>query len=220
MGLLYTQAVFFGNWRVCRKCQHSLPDEDFRRDRHGYLQSACRRCESAAALRRYYETREAALPRMAAWRKANPDKVKANRRKWLDRSVEHRKKMFAAYRTQHRDRLSAKRRMWYRSNRAHAQTYRREHPGDRLRHRHTYRARKRANGGTFTQQEWQALCVKYQHRCLCCGKSEPEIKLTADHVIPLSLGGRNDITNLQPLCHSCNSSKNAKHIDYRPLWEV
>jgi 5-methylcytosine-specific restriction endonuclease McrA len=39
--------------------------------------------------------------------------------------------------------------------------------------------------------------------------------LTEDHVVPLSLGGSNDIDNIQPLCKSCNSSKRGRHIDYR-----
>ncbi len=68
--------------------------------------------------------------------------------------------------------------------------------------------------GTFTWQEFVALCDKFGNVCLSCGVSA---KLTVDHVIPLSQNGcTNDIGNIQPLCLSCNSSKGTKTIDYRP----
>jgi 5-methylcytosine-specific restriction endonuclease McrA len=75
------------------------------------------------------------------------------------------------------------------------------------------KALKNNNGGEFTQQEWTDLCNKYGNICLCCGKKK---KLTADHIIPLSLGGTSNIDNIQPLCQSCNSKKRVRIIDYRP----
>jgi hypothetical protein len=88
------------------------------------------------------------------------------------------------------------------------------------RHRHLNnqrRVRKLNNGGSFTLQEWLDLCVRYQHKCLCC---KQEKVLSIDHVLPLSKGGRNDIANIQPLCIRCNSSKGAKTIDYREVLEI
>jgi 5-methylcytosine-specific restriction endonuclease McrA len=76
-------------------------------------------------------------------------------------------------------------------------------------------AAKLASGGVITPQEWEALKKKYNHTCLKCKRREPDIKLTLDHVKPLRLGGENTISNAQPLCGSCNSSKGAKWIDYR-----
>lgn len=36
-----------------------------------------------------------------------------------------------------------------------------------------------------------------------------------DHIIPLDLGGTNDIRNIQLLCPPCNGEKHAKHpIDW------
>lgn len=78
---------------------------------------------------------------------------------------------------------------------------------------HKRRAQIEGNGGSFTTEEWQELCAQCGYRCACCGEQKP---LTVDHVIPVSKGGGNDISNIQPLCKNCNSSKGIKVIDYRP----
>jgi len=75
------------------------------------------------------------------------------------------------------------------------------------------RARKAGNGGCYTAQEWRDLCDRYGNKCLACGAAG--VKLSVDHVIPISKGGSNSNDNLQPLCISCNSSKGTKTIDYR-----
>jgi 5-methylcytosine-specific restriction endonuclease McrA len=68
--------------------------------------------------------------------------------------------------------------------------------------------------GICTLQEWLDILEKYDHKCLRCGS---ESKITLDHIIPASrVGSSNTADNLQPLCHSCNSGKQAKVIDYRP----
>ena len=77
------------------------------------------------------------------------------------------------------------------------------------------RLRRRGAVGTFTRKEWEELKSKYNSMCLCCKQQEPFIKLTADHVVPLARGGTNDISNIQPLCNTCNSRKFTKAIDYR-----
>lgn len=76
----------------------------------------------------------------------------------------------------------------------------------------------KANGGNYTVQEWLDLCGFYNNICLRCGihaKDTPQSKLSPDHVLPLSKGGSNDISNIQPLCLSCNIAKHNRIIDYR-----
>ena len=87
---------------------------------------------------------------------------------------------------------------------------------ERLRwHQIQRRARKLGAIGSYTEDEWAALKAEYNYMCLCCKQQEPFIKLSVDHVVPLVLGGSNDISNIQPLCRSCNSRKHAKSTDYR-----
>lgn len=80
-----------------------------------------------------------------------------------------------------------------------------------------YKATKRKALGSHTIVEWYLLKEFYKNMCLCCGKYEPEIQLSQDHIKPLSLGGTDDISNIQPLCLSCNVRKHAKYVSYLPM---
>lgn len=51
-----------------------------------------------------------------------------------------------------------------------------------------------------------------------CMKCQSTSRLEVDHVVPLSWGGTNDISNLQVLCRSCNATKLNKNAnDYRKV---
>jgi len=73
--------------------------------------------------------------------------------------------------------------------------------------------------GSHTEAEWAALLLGCGNECLRCGTSGELTNqgyLTRDHVVPLSRGGSDSISNIQPLCQSCNSWKYTREIDFRP----
>lgn len=79
-------------------------------------------------------------------------------------------------------------------------------------HNRNRRAILSGNGGYHTMAEWETLKAQYNWRCPRCRRGEPEIRLVADHIVPVVLGGSNNIENIQPLCGPCNNWKRTKII--------
>lgn len=68
------------------------------------------------------------------------------------------------------------------------------------------RAREAGAGGTYTWAEVIGLFLMFDRRCAYCeqpivGQPDP------DHVVALSRGGSNSLTNILPCCQLCNSDK-------------
>ena len=86
----------------------------------------------------------------------------------------------------------------------------------RRRRAEEYTARKRLNGGKHTAVEWRNKLSQYTS-CSGCNREWAKVPprpdkrykfvWTKDHIVPLSLGGLDDINNIQPLCYQCNSAK-------------
>lgn len=64
--------------------------------------------------------------------------------------------------------------------------------------------------GKITKGTFGTLIDRDGNKCLGCLKSPPEVRLSIDHILPISRGGTNDISNLQILCVPCNSAKGAR----------
>lgn len=75
---------------------------------------------------------------------------------------------------------------------------------------HNRRASLRGSEGQHTAEEWLTLKSAYRNRCGYCGRKSRN--LSKDHIIPLSMGGTNDIGNIVPACGWCNRSKGIKSL--------
>jgi 5-methylcytosine-specific restriction endonuclease McrA len=120
----------------------------------------------------------------------------------------------------HREEVLLHRKESYRLNsdikKIKVKEYRKCHPEkDRDKTRKRRALKRHILGGHFTEKEFIDLKKSYGNKCLCCGTDKEH--LYPDHVVPLSLNlpHSDEISNIQPLCVSCNGKKHTKTIDYR-----
>lgn len=76
----------------------------------------------------------------------------------------------------------------------------------------------KANGGSHTKKEWEALLAE-SRVCAVCGRTWAEVPPRPDpryrnvwtkgHKIPIFHGGTDAISNIQAECYECNFKKNA-----------
>jgi 5-methylcytosine-specific restriction endonuclease McrA len=209
--------------KYCGGCKVTLCIGKFHRNKNtkDKLNYQCKECVSKSHKSWYQRNHESVKTKTARWQKEHPEQAAKSKKKY---KVTHSQQVKAQDKIW-RDRNTMQPRQWRTSNvvrvRETARLWRRN---NRDRHlsimrgvRHRRRAQMNQSGGSFTWREWVAIKAKYNYTCLCCGRCEPEIKLTADHIVPIYRGGSSNIENIQPLCRSCNASKGTKIIDYRKL---
>ncbi len=81
-------------------------------------------------------------------------------------------------------------------------------PSHQLKYKKAKRRGKVAGAtGTYTWSEVARLWVAFNRACAYCRRPTPLSAVQAEHVVPLSRGGANNLTNLLPSCASCNSDK-------------
>jgi len=72
------------------------------------------------------------------------------------------------------------------------------------------RAKRVGAKGRLTYAIWLDSLHDANYQCKKCGRTEPEVLLTPDHIIPLSKHGDNLPGNIQVLCEPCNHKKSNK----------
>jgi hypothetical protein len=64
-----------------------------------------------------------------------------------------------------------------------------------------------SNRYSFSEFEKQSICSANNYKCNDCGIDLVDRDFQIDHIVPISIGGKNSIENLQPLCNNCHSKK-------------
>lgn len=65
-------------------------------------------------------------------------------------------------------------------------------------------------GGTLAAKLTRATLAEYGNRCHLCGLPGAT---TADHLVPRSKGGSDELANLRPAHGKCNSARGARSLD-------
>jgi 5-methylcytosine-specific restriction endonuclease McrA len=149
-----------------------------------------------ARVDRYLATDKAKATRRAYYL-AHVDDIKRRAKEWKEqnpkRVLELRKADYAA----NKDKIVQRVAEWNAAN----------PDGPRTRGRN-YRARLYAAEGNHTRQEIAALYEKQRGVCVYCAKPLGA-EYHADHIVALSKGGSNWISNIQLTCGPCNNHKRA-----------
>jgi 5-methylcytosine-specific restriction endonuclease McrA len=196
--------------KICTKCKEWRPVTRYIKriiSRDGY-DSICNECRNAASRQ---------------WRANNKDRVAELNRQFYETNRAERLEYHRQYRQENKSRIKQLMNKFRRERPDYHRNYMRQwaqaNPAKIQAYDHARRAFKMGLSDTFSAEEWKDLKARYNYTCLRCGRQEPEIKLTADHVVPISKGGAGTINNIQPLCKPCNSAKHDDTIDYRPFWQ-
>ena len=207
------------SYKTCKWCGLTKELSEFYNGRWG---NKCKACVRARA-KKY---RQEHLEQYAQYEKARanlPHRIEA-RRKYQEEHKEEVSEYKKKWAEENEDSVSASKRKYYELHRdeiiAHSKTWGEDNP-EKVRQAIANNSRKRraakhASPGSFTAEEFKALCGQYGNRCLACG--DTEAVLEADHIVPLTRGGTDDLGNIQPLCGTCNWKKSVGIIDYRTGW--
>lgn len=140
--------------------------------------------------------------KMRLWRMNNPEKARANDKRYRERNPE------AAL---------ARSLRWHYANKEHLRAYNAEYAKKNKEYK-TFKAstrRARQAGAQATAVLRKEIKRLYSSPCFYCESTQD---ITVDHLIPIGRGGSHSIGNLVSACRSCNVRKGNKlPIEYR-IW--
>ncbi len=197
---------------VCLECARDIEaryrDSNREKFREKWRRSEKRRnpIESNERKKRWASAnQEKVAAKVKRWKNANRDRVREHQKKYRDANPDKISIKNKSYKTKHAERLKP-------INLARALKWAKDNPDKKRIQIQLRRSRKRGAEGTHTFEQLSELLAKQDFKCIGCDALLAENR-TVDHIIPLSKGGSNWITNIQWLCGSCNSCKHDRTQD-------
>lgn len=72
--------------------------------------------------------------------------------------------------------------------------------------------RLRSTANIRNTDDWIKICEKQGNKCNHCKINGTVHTLQIDHIVPFSVGGSNELSNIQALCGHCNKKKGNRFI--------
>lgn len=190
--------------KKCRFCKEVKCILDFYRNK-GYPDGRshqCKVCQNAYNKKYAEDHPEQARQIKQNYKRRNPQKIKAyNHARYLRIKPDYNAARRQRYATQTREREVTL-----------GKAYRETPKGQGVRRdaARNRRARKLAAEGKHTFGQELEQLARQKNKCYYCGKKLKDEKWHADHVVPLSRNGSDDIANIVIACPKCNQRKNDK----------
>jgi hypothetical protein len=222
--------------KICTKCEQELPATDmyFNRDKRGgegKLRSVCKDCYKKQSKEYRDETTERARQYGNQYRQEHKEEVNERHRRHYQEhkerinerqkqyNKEHREgilKYSKQYSKEHKEEIAERMKRYneeHKEERQHSRKQYRKTPHGKMVvrvHNHRRRALKRNLGGSHTAQELKDQMNRQKSKCFYCKKKiNKNDKWHADHIVPLSKGGTDNIENIVIACPTCNLRKHA-----------
>jgi len=209
--------------KTCAIChiKKEISEFPFRKDTQKYRNN-CKICQCEQANQRYRANKEYIAEQKKQYYQDNKEHL-----------AEYKKQYYKANKEANKEQRSEYAKRWYKVNKEQRKQYNEVNKEQRKERAKQYyrtpvgkaaskagrqnrRARKLNNGGKHIAKDILALFELQSGVCPYCKirlHKSGNNKYHVDHILPLSKGGSNDISNLQLLCPKCNLSKSAKSPD-------
>jgi len=194
----HSQCLPLGDTRVCACCKKVLPLTGHyfgvdKRSPGSYL-STCKKCKKEKNQSYHAANREKSNKRARVYYAANKKDIS-------EKSKIYRKRNQAII----RERKQARKEQIAKYNRE----WRKTNSGYMMAHKRRRRALILTSAGHHTEKDIENLYRQQQGKCCYC-KCDLNNVFHVDHIVPLSRGGSNGVSNIAIACPFCNQSKGNK----------
>lgn len=203
--------------KTCTKCNSLLPNtveffSMYKARNITGLRHACKKCIKESSKNYFANNKEKLLAKQKVYNEKHRKEIQEWKNKWyqdnremiLKRTYERRINNYEEhlegkkkYRIKNKDRIKEQQKMFYLNNK-----------DKRLQSTKYRRTKMKGLLADFTSAQWVECKIHFNHSCAYCGNNK--VSMTQDHFIPVNNGGELSITNIVPVCKTCNSSKQDK----------